>query len=64
VQCVLAGDLNALEGIVRRWQHRLVNLAWRFCRDRTMVEEMAQEVFIKVSGQWAHSATNQHFPRG
>jgi RNA polymerase sigma-70 factor (ECF subfamily) len=45
---VLAGDLSAFEGIVRRWQHRLVNLAWRFCRDRTMAEDMAQEVFVKI----------------
>lgn len=48
VQRVVAGDLSAFEGIVQRWQHRLVNLAWRFCRDRAMAEDMAQEVFIKV----------------
>ena len=48
MQRVIAGDLNAFEGIVERWQHRLVNLAWRFCRDRAMAEDMAQEVFIKV----------------
>jgi len=45
---VMAGDLSAFEGIVRRWQHRLVNLGWRFCRDRTMAEDMAQEVFLKA----------------
>ena len=45
---VVAGDLDAFEGIVRRWQHRLVNLGWRFCRDRTMAEDMAQEVFLKA----------------
>ena len=45
---VLAGDLSAFEGIVRRWQHRLVNMAWRFCRDRATAEDMAQEVFVKV----------------
>ena len=28
---VLAGDVAAFEGIVRRWQGRLINLAWRFC---------------------------------
>lgn len=48
MQRVVAGDLSAFEGIVQRWQHRLVNLAWRFCRDRAMAEDMAQEVFIKV----------------
>jgi RNA polymerase sigma-70 factor (ECF subfamily) len=45
---VLAGDLSAFEGIVERWKRRLVNLAWRFCRDRTAAEDMAQEVFVKI----------------
>jgi RNA polymerase sigma-70 factor (ECF subfamily) len=45
---VVAGDLNAFEGIVRRWQVRLVNMAWRFCRDRATAEDMAQEVFLKT----------------
>lgn len=48
VQRVVAGDPDAFEGIVRRWQHRIVGLAWRFCRDRAMAEDIAQEVFIKV----------------
>jgi RNA polymerase sigma-70 factor (ECF subfamily) len=45
---VLAGDLDAFEGIVRRWQGRLVNLAWRFCRDRAAAEDLAQEAFVKA----------------
>jgi RNA polymerase sigma-70 factor (ECF subfamily) len=45
---VVAGDLSAFEGIVRRWQRRLINLAWRFCRDRVTAEDMAQEVFLKT----------------
>ena len=45
---VVAGDLSAFEGIVRRWQRRLVNMAWRFCRDRATAEDMAQEVFLKT----------------
>jgi len=45
---VLAGDAGAFQGIVERWQFRLVNLAWRFTRDRATAEDMAQEVFIKV----------------
>lgn len=45
---VVTGDIAAFEGIVRRWQHRLVNMAWRFCRDRAMAEDMAQEVFLKT----------------
>ena len=42
---VLAGDTRAFEGIVRRWQSPLINLAYRFCRDRGRSEEMAQEAF-------------------
>ncbi len=45
---VLAGDTGAFEGIVRRWQSPLINLAYRFCRDRSRAEEMAQEAFLRV----------------
>jgi RNA polymerase sigma-70 factor (ECF subfamily) len=45
---VLAGDTDAFEGIVRRWQSRLVSLAWRYCRDRALAEDVAQEIFLKV----------------
>lgn len=45
---VVAGDTAAFEGIVRRWQSPLVNLAWRFCRNRARAEEMAQEAFLRA----------------
>ncbi|MFZ0633635.1 MAG: sigma-70 family RNA polymerase sigma factor [Acidobacteriaceae bacterium] len=45
---VLAGDASGFEAIVRRWQTPIVNLAWRFCRDRTRAEEMAQEAFLRA----------------
>jgi RNA polymerase sigma-70 factor (ECF subfamily) len=45
---VLAGDVSAFEPIVRRWQKPLVNLAYRFCRDRGRAEEMAQEAFLRA----------------
>jgi len=48
VERVLAGDTEAFEPIVRRWQDPLVNLAYRFCRDHGRAEEMAQEAFLKV----------------
>jgi RNA polymerase sigma-70 factor (ECF subfamily) len=44
----LAGEVEAFEGIVRRWQGPLVNLAYRYCRDRGTAEELAQEAFLKV----------------
>jgi RNA polymerase sigma-70 factor (ECF subfamily) len=48
VDRLLAGDVSAFEAIVRRWQHPLVNLAYRFCRDRSRAEDMAQEAFLRV----------------
>lgn len=48
VDRVLAGDLRAFEGIVLRWQRPLVNMAWRYCRDRSRAEEMAQEAFLRA----------------
>ena len=59
VERVLAGDISAFEGIVRRWQGPLINLAYRFCRDRGRAEEMAQEAFLRAYrglGQWRRDA--------
>jgi RNA polymerase sigma-70 factor (ECF subfamily) len=56
---VLAGEVSAYEGIVRRWQGPLINLAYRFCRDRGRAEEMAQEAFLRAYralGQWRQDA--------
>ena len=57
---VLAGDINAFEAIVRRWQGPLVNLAYRFCGDRGRAEEMAQEAFLRAYralGAWRKDST-------
>ncbi len=48
VRRVLSGDIDAFEGIVRRWQAPLVNLAFRFCRDRDLAEDLAQTAFVRV----------------
>jgi RNA polymerase sigma-70 factor, ECF subfamily len=59
VERVLAGDISAFEGIVRRWQGPLINLAYRFCRDRGRAEEMAQEAFLRAYrglAQWRKDA--------
>jgi len=47
VERVLAGEPRAFEGIVRRWQGPLLNMAWRYCRDRGRAEELAQEAFVR-----------------
>lgn len=51
VQRVLAGETQAFEGIVRRWQRPLVSLAWRFCHDRSRAEDWAQDAFVQVFRQ-------------
>ena len=59
VERVLSGEIAAFEGIVRRWQGPLVNLAYRFCHDRGRAEEMAQEAFLRAYralGQWRKDA--------
>jgi RNA polymerase sigma-70 factor (ECF subfamily) len=59
VEKVLAGDVAAFEGIVRRWQGPLINLAYRFCHDRGRAEEMAQEAFLRAYrglAQWRKDA--------
>jgi RNA polymerase sigma-70 factor (ECF subfamily) len=48
IERVLAGDVQAFEGIVRRWQSPLVNMAWRYSRDRGRAEEMAQEALVRA----------------
>jgi RNA polymerase sigma-70 factor, ECF subfamily len=59
VERVLGGDISAFEGIVRRWQGPLINLAYRFCHDRGRAEEMAQEAFLRAYrglAQWRKDA--------
>ncbi len=55
VERVIEGNEDAFEGIVRRWEGPLINLAYRFCYDRSVAEEMTQEAFLKIFrslGQW------------
>lgn len=48
VRRVLAGEVAAFEGIVRRWQGPMVSLGYRMTRDRQLAEDLAQEVFVKA----------------
>jgi RNA polymerase sigma-70 factor (ECF subfamily) len=48
VDRVLAGETQAFAAIVERWQGPLINMAWRYCRDRARAEEMAQEAFLRA----------------
>ena len=60
VDRVLAGDVGAFEAIVRRWQGPLINMAWRYCRDRSRAEELAQEAFVRAwrgLAQWRRESS-------
>lgn len=54
VDRILNGDTQAFAQIVHRWQGPLVNMAWRYCRDRARAEELAQEAFLRI---WRGLAT-------
>lgn len=45
---VLGGDVEAFEGVVRRWQGPMINLAFRYCRNQGEAEELAQEAFVRA----------------
>jgi RNA polymerase sigma-70 factor (ECF subfamily) len=60
VERTLAGDINAFEGIVRRWQGPLINCAYRFCGERGRAEDLAQEAFLRAYrslGSWRRDST-------
>jgi len=54
VERVLAGEIDAFGQIVRRWQGPIVDLAYRFCRERGLAEEIAQDAFLKAFRSLSH----------
>jgi RNA polymerase sigma-70 factor, ECF subfamily len=59
VDRVLRGDVAAFGALVRRWEGPIVNLAYRFCRDRSRAEDLAQEAFLRAYrhlAQWRRDA--------
>lgn len=45
---VQRGDTSAFDLLVRKYQHKVVKLIARYVRDRSEVEDVAQEAFIKA----------------
>lgn len=48
ITSILDGDDQAFASLVTRYQERVFRLLARFTRDRIEVEDLAQEVFVKV----------------
>lgn len=48
IAAVLAGSEEAFRQLIERYQERVTRLLMRFVRDRFAVEDLLQEVFIKV----------------
>ena len=48
VQLAQRGDAGAFDALVRRYQHKVVNLVLRYVRDPAEAEDIAQEAFIKA----------------
>ncbi|HZN61360.1 MAG TPA: sigma-70 family RNA polymerase sigma factor [Planctomycetota bacterium] len=42
------GDAAAFDELVRRHQKAVLNIAWRYCGDRSLADDLAQEIFVKV----------------
>ncbi len=52
IQQVAQGDENAFEQLVKKYEHAVFNIIYRHIGNYTDVEDLAQEVFIKV---WRHA---------
>ena len=48
IQAFREGDASAFERIFEKYQRLVINLAFRFVRERAVAEDIAQEVFIKL----------------
>jgi RNA polymerase sigma-70 factor (ECF subfamily) len=48
VKATLDGDPHAFEEIVERYQRLVFNIVYHYVGDRDVVEDLAQEVFLKV----------------
>lgn len=48
VRKLLAGESSAFEELFNKYKIRVLNLAFRFVREKEAAEDIAQEVFIKI----------------
>lgn len=48
IERIRQGDPSAFDGLFHKYKSTVLNLAFRFLRDRHAAEDVAQEVFIKI----------------
>jgi len=48
IAAVAAGDADAFEELVRKYERRVLSTAYRYLGDRAAAEDVAQEIFLKV----------------
>ena len=48
IEACLGGDKDSYARLVRRYESQITKLMWRFSRDRTICEELVQEVFVEA----------------
>ncbi|MCC6164470.1 MAG: sigma-70 family RNA polymerase sigma factor [Acidobacteria bacterium] len=55
-----AGDLDAFEALVRRYQRTVYTLAWHGLRDQMAAEDVAQDVFLQLHTALPRIASGAH----
>jgi RNA polymerase sigma-70 factor (ECF subfamily) len=54
IMLAASGDTQSFAELVRRHQGKMLNLAYRYTRDRQDAEDLAQEIFFKA---WRHAGS-------
>ena len=55
------GDESAFENLVRRYEHRLLRVIYRFVRNRDLADDLAQETFLRAFERLAQFDTSRRF---
>ena len=62
VRRFLEGDEEAFSHLVRQWEGRVYNLAWRFLGNREDAQDIVQETFLSVFKSIRHLRDPRSFP--
>jgi len=58
----LGGDVEAFDQLVRNWEARVFNLAWRFLGNRSDAQDVVQETFLSVFQSLSRLRDPKSFP--